>query len=314
MNFNDRHRLRTDPDRLRAVADSGLVGTPPEERFDQLTRLAAESLGVPASFVSIVGAESDYYKSCVGFPESLEKARELCGDTFCHFTLIAGGVLAVDDARTHPIFSTIPTVQSLGVAAYLGVPIRKDNQTIGAFCVIDSKPRHWTAEDVDTLISLTRVAVDRMEMAEDGVSKTAIESFYDAIAPVCYSLFLRLTRDEEKARRLLEKLMVDAWETHGRDDWRSPAVQAQILVKARREAAAQPREAAGASKGALVDQAAAGSLSALQRRLVNLAYFDGLTITQIAAETSTPTDEVRRELVSAMRALRSANASTNVQP
>src|SRR5688500_4955558 len=127
MDPSKRHAARMDAERLRAVEKSGLFGGTPEERLDQLTRLAAESLGAAAAFVSIVGADADYYKSCFGFPEDLEKSRTLSGETFCHFTLVAGGVLAIEDARTHPTFSQVPTVQSLGVIAYLGVPIRSED-------------------------------------------------------------------------------------------------------------------------------------------------------------------------------------------
>lgn len=306
MNFDKRHDLRTDPARLRAVSQSGLIGSPPDARLDELCTLAAEALKVPASFVSIVGAESDYYKSCVGFPEDLASCRELRGDTFCHFTLAAGGVLAVEDARTHPVLSHVPTVKSLGVVAYLGVPICRDGHTIGAFCVIDSKPRHWTSDEVDTIIAIARVAAERLETAS--TDSEGVATFYDAVAPLVYALFLRTTRDEQKSCTLLERFMVEAWEEFGRRDWRSPAVQSQILAGARRLGVSNRDRSSNPPAAFVLNEQCAAALTETQRRLLSLAYFDGLTVTQIAAATNKAVEDVRRDLVTAVQVLRAANA------
>ena len=57
------------PDRLAAVARLGLLGTPREEAFDRLTRLAARVLGVQGALVSVTTPEVQFCKSSVGLPE-----------------------------------------------------------------------------------------------------------------------------------------------------------------------------------------------------------------------------------------------------
>ena len=57
-----------DPRRLAAVHDTG---TPPEESFDRLTRLAARLTGAPMSFISLLDAGRDFYKSAYGLDEPL---------------------------------------------------------------------------------------------------------------------------------------------------------------------------------------------------------------------------------------------------
>ena len=79
---------RLDPARLQAVCDTGLLDTPAEESFDRLTRLAARLLEVPATFVSLVDAGRDFYKSAIGFGEPLASERQLQGRTFCHYALL----------------------------------------------------------------------------------------------------------------------------------------------------------------------------------------------------------------------------------
>lgn len=146
--------LVSDPDRLRAVHESGLVGQP-SEAFDRLTRLAYALLGVPATFLSIVDEDRDFYLSQVGFGEPLSTTRSLSGKTFCHLTIAGDGPLVINDTRVNPAHRAIPTVESLGVAAYLGVPIRlPGEQVLGSFCAIDHEPREWTTLERDVLIEL----------------------------------------------------------------------------------------------------------------------------------------------------------------
>ncbi len=69
--------VRSDPRRLRAVADTALLDTPPEEVFDRLTRLAARLTGAPVTFLSLVESHRDFYKSHCGFGEPLASERQL---------------------------------------------------------------------------------------------------------------------------------------------------------------------------------------------------------------------------------------------
>jgi len=75
-----------DPARLAAVERTGLLDSPPEESFDRLTRLAAKLTGAPATFVTLVARDRDFYKSQCGFGEPLATSRELGGRTFCRWS------------------------------------------------------------------------------------------------------------------------------------------------------------------------------------------------------------------------------------
>ena len=125
-----------------------------EESFDGLTRLAARLLKVPASFISIVGADHDFYKSQVGLPAELAQSRTLAGRTFCHYTLGSGEALVIDDTHNSPEWKAVPTAETLGVRAYVGVPLKFGAETIGSFCVIDKDPRSWSDEELETLRQL----------------------------------------------------------------------------------------------------------------------------------------------------------------
>ena len=155
---------RSNPARIAAVHATGLLDSEVEEVFDRLTRLAVRLLKVPASFISLVDADRDFYKSACGFGHPLATMRELSGPTFCHFTVQRTTPLVIPDTSADPAYRDVPTVRSLGVAAYVGVPLLVDGQAIGAFCTIDTKPRDWTPDEIEVLVELAASAQREVEL------------------------------------------------------------------------------------------------------------------------------------------------------
>jgi len=152
-------------ERIAAVRATGLLDTPSEEEFDRLTRLAAKLTGAPITFTSLVSGDRDFYKSSFGFPEPLASEREICGTTFCHYALVSEGPLIIESTVDHPIYRDVPTVTSLGVRAYLGVPlINSAGHAIGSFCAIDVKPRKWTPLDVEVMQELGASTLREIEL------------------------------------------------------------------------------------------------------------------------------------------------------
>ncbi|MCY7369620.1 MAG: GAF domain-containing sensor histidine kinase [Polaromonas sp.] len=157
-------RLVGSPERLKAVEQSGLLNSGPEEAFDALTRLAARLLQVPVSFVSIVDVHRDYVKSQFGFPEVIAAARELTGQSFCHFALASDELLVIDDTHSNPVWQAVPAVTSLGVRAYVGVPLRLYGHVLGTFCVADMRPRQWSEHELEVMRELGLSARRELEL------------------------------------------------------------------------------------------------------------------------------------------------------
>jgi signal transduction histidine kinase len=165
-----------DKQRLGAILRTGLLDTPPEESFDRLTKLAAKLTGVPATFISLVDQNRDFYKSCFGFGEPLATSRQLEGRTFCHHAIVASGPLLIEDTIADPVFREIPTVQSLGVRAYAGIPlVTDDGHAIGSFCAIDFVPRAWSALDIEILTELAASAMREIKL------RSAVRAAQDAV-------------------------------------------------------------------------------------------------------------------------------------
>ena len=153
------------PQRLAAVARTGLLDTPREPSLDALTRTAADLLGVPATFISLVDRDRDFYKSHFGFSEPLSSVRQLEGRTFCHYAISSDQPLVIDDTTRDPVYRSVPTVTTLGVRSYLGVPlVMDDGEIIGSFCAIDFEPRKWSDKDVATMIELANTTLREIRL------------------------------------------------------------------------------------------------------------------------------------------------------
>ncbi|MEY2558076.1 MAG: hypothetical protein QOE34_1501, partial [Verrucomicrobiota bacterium] len=176
--------------RLEAVLHTGLLDTPPEESFDRLTRLAAKLIGVPSTFISLVDQNRDFYKSCFGFGEPLATTRQLEGRTFCHHAIVSSSPLLINDTMADPVFREIPTVQSLGVRAYAGIPLITDEgQAIGSFCAIDFAPRTWSPLDVEILTELAASAMREIKLRSAvRAAQDAVRSREEVLAVVAHDL------------------------------------------------------------------------------------------------------------------------------
>ena len=151
--------------RLRALAETGLLGGEPDEAFDRLTRVTTALLEVPVSLVSFVEPERQFFVSCIGLPEPWQSSRETpLSHSFCQHCVVAAAPFVVDDARLHPLVRENRAVEELGVVAYAGVPIKSsDGVVLGTLCAIDSKPRAWTEEDISLLSDLAGAAMSELE-------------------------------------------------------------------------------------------------------------------------------------------------------
>lgn len=158
-------RKRVDPQRLAALRETGLLDSPLTTGFDRITRLGAKLLDVPVTFISLVDEHRDFYLSHSGFAEPLASERQLTGQTFCHFTIEQEKPLVIPDTRADPVYRNVPTVESLGVAAYLGAPIvLASGAVIGSFCAIDQVPRDWTPQQVSEAEDLAALVVSEIEL------------------------------------------------------------------------------------------------------------------------------------------------------
>jgi GAF domain-containing protein len=156
-----------DPERVEAVRATGLLDSDVTPEFDRVARLAAHVLNAPVALVSLVDADRQFFKSCLGLPEpwSSERGSPL-SHSFCQHPVASREPLLVDDAREHPVLRDNLAIRDMGVIAYAGVPlIDADGFALGTLCVIDSRPRHWTTHQLQLLRDLAASVVTEISLA-----------------------------------------------------------------------------------------------------------------------------------------------------
>jgi signal transduction histidine kinase/DNA-binding response OmpR family regulator len=164
-----------DPDRLAALRNLRLLDSEAEENFDRVSRLAAHLLKAPISMLSLVDDHRQFFKSAVGLTGPVSEARGTpLSHSFCQHVVTSGCPLAVEDARHNPLVCDNLAVRDLGVAAYLGFPVRdSEGFVIGSFCIVDGKPRVWNPEDLELLGDLSAVVMTEIALRQRNIALQA---------------------------------------------------------------------------------------------------------------------------------------------
>jgi phosphoribosyl 1,2-cyclic phosphodiesterase/CheY-like chemotaxis protein len=135
--------------RLGSLRDLGVLDTPPERRFDRLTRLAAAVFDVPVVLVSLVDRDRQWFKSAHGIGVR-ESSRET---SFCAHAIVGNEPMVIPDALLDDRFADNPLVTGgMRVRFYAGQPlILPDGSCVGTLCLIDTRPRQLNEKDMDLL-------------------------------------------------------------------------------------------------------------------------------------------------------------------
>ena len=149
-------------ERLAALHSLCILDTPPEERFDRITRLAQALFHVPFCLVSLVDAERQWFKSAQGLGVR-ETPRSL---SFCGHAILGHRTFIVEDAREDPRFHDNPYVAGEPhIRFYAGHPLRSiDGHHIGTLCLLDREPRHLIQEQIDALADLAAIVENEIRL------------------------------------------------------------------------------------------------------------------------------------------------------
>ena len=150
-------------ERLNALRALGILDTPPEERFDRITRVAQAIFRVPVALISLVDADRQWHKSRQGL-DACEVPRDL---SFCAHALGVDGALVVADASRDPRFAAHPLVLGAPhIRFYAGHQLNSpEGYTYGTLCLIDIAPRDFAAPERALLADLAAWAEGELNNA-----------------------------------------------------------------------------------------------------------------------------------------------------
>ncbi|GEM_PF-6519909 len=92
--------------RIAALQSLQILDTPPEERFDRITRIASRLFNVPIALISLVDSDRLWFKSRRGL-SIRESSRS---GSFCSQAILSKEIFIVPDAKRDPRFSAHPWV------------------------------------------------------------------------------------------------------------------------------------------------------------------------------------------------------------
>jgi GAF domain-containing protein len=139
-------------ERLAALKALNILDTPPEARFDRITRLIARLFNVPIALVSLVDVNRQWLKSCYGL-DLRETPRDV---SFCSHAILKPEAMIIPDALDDPRFADNPLVtHEPHIRFYAGQPLNSPGgQRVGTLCMIDHHPRQLSVDEQQTLRDL----------------------------------------------------------------------------------------------------------------------------------------------------------------
>jgi RNA polymerase sigma-70 factor (ECF subfamily) len=170
--------------------------------------------------------------------------------------------------------------------------------------------------------------VERMVAGDEG----ALAALYDRYSGMLFAMLVRTLRDPQAAEEILQDLFLQLWRGAARFDATRGSLPAWLMVIGRNRALSRlrtrehreipedieafPANAVPSSvnleddaeRSLLMEKlrSAMATLPAEQREAVELAYFEGMTQTEIAARTGSPLGTVKSRVRSAMQSLKQA--------
>jgi RNA polymerase sigma-70 factor (ECF subfamily) len=160
-------------------------------------------------------------------------------------------------------------------------------------------------------------------------NREAFSRFYDRYAPLVFTFAVRILRVRSEAEDLLQEVFLQIWREAGnyRPDRGSPEAWISTITRSRaidklrslrrkEQGLVSLQDRHGSERGGEVDSATAeseakltvhgalGKLPAAQRIVLELAYFDGLTQSEIASRLREPLGTVKTRMRAGLAQLR----------
>ena len=160
-------------ERLEALRYYQVLDSDSEPAFDRITALAAKLLRSPIALISFVDERRQWFKSAHGI--DVKQTPRQGG--FCAAAITCQTPTVVSDARSSAQFARHPMVVGPpGIRLYAGAPLTTvDGHNLGTICVMDTKPRDLSDEEVAVLADLAGLVMDQLDQRMSRLQLTESE-------------------------------------------------------------------------------------------------------------------------------------------
>lgn len=187
--------------RLAALRSYRILDTEPEQAFDDLAYLASLICGTPMALITLIDDTRQWFKAEVGVGlRETERSIAFC----THAITDPDRILEVPDATTDARFRDNPMVTgSPGIRFYAGAPlVTPDGHALGTLCVVDTRPRTLTNEQLHALDVLRRQAEAQLELRRNLTELEAALQARDAAEAEQGALIQELRASLDKVDKL----------------------------------------------------------------------------------------------------------------
>ena len=150
-------------ERINKLHAYDILDTPAEYTFDKIAILAAQIFNTPIAQVTFVDRERVFFKTNISPLQATEVKRE---DSFCSVAILREEITLIENTLDIPALIDNPFVaMPNGVRFYAGAPLRtSEGLNLGTLCVLDTKPREVTQEQLKMLETLSSIVMDELEL------------------------------------------------------------------------------------------------------------------------------------------------------
>lgn len=168
------NKPRSETARLRALHRYKILDTLPEERFDDITRLASHICGTPIATINFIDENRQWFKSKVG----LDLSETSLDVSFCKHAIEQSDVFIVKDVLEDERFANNPFVTSdPNIRFYAGMPlVTSEGYRLGTLCVIDKVPRDLSSNQKEALRTLGRQIMTQLELRRNLEERKNVEN------------------------------------------------------------------------------------------------------------------------------------------
>ena len=156
---------RNESERLQTLSEYGILDSPPEKSYNDVTELCAKIVGAPMAVVSFIDRGREWFKSTVG----IQIAEIPRGISLPAQINLAAEPLIIQDLTKENLFSSNPMVIGQPyIRFYAGFPLVTPKEHIlGTLYVMDKVPRILNSLQIEILTSLSRHVMALLELRHE---------------------------------------------------------------------------------------------------------------------------------------------------
>lgn len=148
--------------RLENLHHYGILDTPADGYFDDVTALATKIFNVPIAIITLVDTDRIWFKSSYGIDtEQIPRDPGLCSSA-----IMSDDVYIVENASVDPRTLSNPLVAGvMGLKFYAAAPLKsKEGYNLGTLCIIDKSPRSLDGKESSMLMQLSKIVMAQIDL------------------------------------------------------------------------------------------------------------------------------------------------------